>query len=263
MKVGFISDIHVGEYSNIPEIISEVAIKNGVELLIIAGDLCGHYKEVEHIIKRIVSGTKVDLRFIPGNHDLYRQGGRSSKEAYDTLLKSPYNLISNPIIGEGYAIIGDTGWYDYSYNPNDYTYEKLKEKKYGGMKWLDKSLFNWDGLEDPDVSSYFLLKLKDQISKFKGKELTVVTHIVPFEHFIICKEDPNWDYFSSFVCSKEYGELYVKEGVKMAVFGHTHTRFNETFNGIECICRPLGNKYELEKKDLFKEISDTLFIKEY
>jgi len=261
MKVGFISDIHVSKYSNIPEIIKEIACEKELDLIIIAGDICDHYDDTRKIIKRIVGGTQIDLRFVSGNHDLYRQGGRSSLEAYNALLNNPYNLTSHPIIGENFAIIGDTGWYDYSYNPNNYSVEKLKEKTYGHVKWLDKLYINWDDMDDAAISDFFINRLNEQIDNHIGKEVTVVTHFVPFEEFVIYKEDPNWDYFSSFTGSEKYGELFVSKGVKTAVFGHTHTRYHQTFKGIECICRPLGNKYELEGKDLYREISDAFFVK--
>lgn len=263
MRVGFISDIHVNENDNIPEIIKEIALEEELDLIIIAGDLSNHYKKIPSILNRIINGTNIDIRFIPGNHDLYRQGGKSSKDAYERLLNNPYNLISNPIIGADFAIIGDTGWYDYSYNPNGYTDEELMRKTYRFMRWKDKTYFNWDGKSDKEVFEYFYERLEKQIDKYSDKNLTVVTHVVPFEKFVVYKDTPDWDYFSAFIGSEKYGDLFVNFRVKTAVFGHTHERYNETHKGIQCLCRPLGNHYELTGKDLTKEIKEALYIKNY
>lgn len=263
MRIGFISDIHVRSDDNIPEVLRDVSIKKNIDLLIIAGDLTSHYKNIPKIIERILDGTSMDLRFIPGNHDLYRQGGGSSLEAYEKLLKSPYNLITNPIVEKYFVIFGDTGWYDYSYNPNGYTDKELEKKVYGMARWADKTYFNWDGASDQFVSEFFLNRLKNNMEMYSDKEMIVVTHTVPFEKFVTYKGDPYWDYFSAFIGSSKYGELYKKYGVKKCVFGHTHTRYHEMNEGVECICRPLGNIYELEGKDLYEEMMDALFVIEY
>ena len=57
------------------------------------------------------------------------------------ILKSVW-LIVQLDLGE-WIIIGDTGWYDYSYRDKFYTIEQIQKKSCGGMTWTDKRYFQW------------------------------------------------------------------------------------------------------------------------
>lgn len=73
MKIGIISDIHVDINFNfdIRRDLCKVVKSNGVECLIIAGDISNTYKISLEVIDYIRKNTGVKVYFVPGNHDLW------------------------------------------------------------------------------------------------------------------------------------------------------------------------------------------------
>lgn len=160
--------------------------------------------------------------------------------SYEILLEFPGNLGSGPIeLNNDWVIIGDGGWYDYSFGVEGYTKEEFALGTFNKFTWPDKIYAHWPG-QDHDETERYCKKLEGWLSAYSRKNIIMVTHFVPFSKFVICKDDPNWDFFNAMMGSSRFGDLAVKYGVKKYIFGHIHTRYHEQYKGMEIICNPLG-----------------------
>jgi hypothetical protein len=100
----------------------------------------------------------------------------------------PNYLPLFPLITEDYIIIGDTGWYDYSFGPTGYTKSFYDKMKFSSWTWPDKRFCNWIGMTNEEVSEHFLQILENQLKQIEDKKIIVITHVVPHEDFIMKKE---------------------------------------------------------------------------
>lgn len=263
MKIGFLSDIHLDVNKDFPVLQTLIDLCNQKELdkVVIAGDFSSDYTTILYVIDSIKRNTQTQIHFVPGNHDLYITRHKSSKQIYRELSSLPEYLATHPVDLGDWALIGDTCWYDYSYKDEAFTMQQIQKKSYKGKTWADKRYFQW-GAGDIEVHDYFLQNLQTQLEQWKGKNVIAVTHTVPYQRFVEYKElDPSWNYFSAFIGSKQIGELYDDYGVKVAVFGHTHTRYMEKHNQTLCLCRPLG--YYMEWKyamNIQRELEEALYV---
>lgn len=263
MKIGFLSDIHLDVNKNFPVIkaLSDFCNDENLDKVVFAGDFSSDFTTISYVIDYLNRHTKTQLHFIPGNHDLYICHDKNSRQIYNELCQLHECLVNHPVeLGE-WVIIGDTGWYDYSYRDDAYTIRQIQKKSYHGMMWADKRYFQW-GTDDIEINDYFLSNLENLLIQYRDKKIIAVTHTVPFQDFVKYKNnDPTWNYFLVFIGSKKIGQLYEKYSAKIAVFGHTHFRFNQSRNDMLCLCRPLG--YHFEWKNSFniqKEIQDAFYV---
>lgn len=180
---------------------------------------------------------QTNLLYVHGNHDIYHA---DSKYAYETLLQFPGNLGNGPVeLNDDWVIIGDGGWYDYSFGMKEYTNEQFSVGTFNGFTWTDKTHAHWPG-SDHDVTERQAAKLERWLQEYQEKSILMVTHFVPFSAFVEYKDDPGWDFFNAMMGSSRFGEMAMKYGVKKYVFGHVHMRYHQHYNGMEIICNPLG-----------------------
>ena len=65
-------------------------------------------------------------------------------------------IIDNPLIIDDIAVIGDVGWYDYSFKTewvNDYS---VLRKAYKGITWVDKKYIKWEKKKDTELVEIYL-----------------------------------------------------------------------------------------------------------
>lgn len=74
MKVGVISDIHGNQYAL--EAVLETAKKDGIEKLLVLGDLVGYYYHPELVLKML---SDWDYEIIKGNHEVLLQDLKENK----------------------------------------------------------------------------------------------------------------------------------------------------------------------------------------
>lgn len=265
MRIGIVSDIHLDVNKHFPVLQTLIRLCNQKQLdkVIIAGDFSSDYTAALHVIDSIKRNTQTEVHFVPGNHDLYISRDKDSKTIYHELGQLPECLATHPVDLGDWAIIGNTGWYDYSFQDEAFTLREIEKKSYQGMMWEDRRYFQW-GAEDKEIHDFFLHNLQSRLEQFKGKNIISVTHVVPYRRFVEHKEgNPSWNYFSAFIGTDKIGKLYDNYGVKAAVFGHTHTRYKETHNQTLCLCRPLGYHTEwIYPMDVQREMEEAVHVLE-
>ncbi|MGI6003282.1 MAG: metallophosphoesterase [Lachnospiraceae bacterium] len=258
MKISFIADLHLDLCPEIPVIdtVAKVAQERGSDLIVIAGDICEAPDLTEEVIKQF--GRLDDcppVLFVPGNHDLWNRDtvNWTNEYIYTRFSSNPQCLINKAFdLGGGTVILGNVGWYDYSFGAPVYSKEAFDTMTYHDVVWHDHD-FNKEWTADNQAKCAEQLKLlEDQLKiatdRMHAKQIIAVTHMVPIREMTVPYDmRPEWErfrYFNAFVGSERLGEIYEKYPVKYAVCGHVHFRRQLDKNGIHYISPSLGLQEE-------------------
>lgn len=260
MKLGILSDLHVdlndrGKRRIIPGLCS-ILREERVQVLLIAGDLANNYQITLQTLYEIEQLSGVQCLFVPGNHDIWnlKYPDQSAWDIYQALQAFPGNLARGPHhLSKDWVVIGDIGWYDYSFGHPRFTVEEFDNMEFNEMLWQDKLFARWDR-PTIEVSNYFYTKLKRQLEEHQDKQIIFLTHVVPHVQFIVHSAYEMWHYFNGFLGSKAYGELVTQYPVQYAVFGHVHYRKRKEIDGITFICNSFGYTREWYHEDPVEEL---------
>jgi len=252
MKIGILSDIHVdlnGGGAVINGLLAAM-LRQGVEVMVIAGDVSSDYRVTLDSLEQLQERSGIRILFVPGNHDIWNEAHPdiTAWQAYEKLERFPGNLTRGPQeISGGWTIIGDLGWYDYSFGGSQYSREDFDRMQFGERIWQDRIKAIWDR-HTLEIHRTFYEKLDDQLKRTKvsrcsdssKRKIILVTHVLPRKEFTVQRPDPEWIYLNAFLGSPEYGELALDHGVRYSICGHVHYRKQVTVNGTRFICNCLG-----------------------
>jgi len=128
LKLGILSDIHVDLNYEVNDPIEEALIHHirtqNIDYMIIAGDISNDYKISLKTLEQVQEKTHSKCLFVPGNHDLWNinHPDINTQQIHAQLAAFEGNLVSAPIhLNDQWVVIGDTGWYDYSFGADHYT----------------------------------------------------------------------------------------------------------------------------------------------
>ena len=262
MKIGILSDIHVDLEHPEPQKVSEgivAAIKeNRIDTMIIAGDVANDYELTLRTLAGIEKAAGVRCLFVPGNHDIWNENhpDKTSWDIYDALRKFDGNLANGPVeLADGWVVVGDLGWYDYTFGSRQYSVEDFDRMKIHGRLWQDKIKAVW-GKSTIDIHHYFYRKLESQLDACKGSRIILVTHVLPIVDFTVQPPDGMWQYLNAFLGSKQYGELALKHSVQYSISGHVHYRKQTKYANTTFICNCLNYASQwLDNQDPVLEVA--------
>lgn len=268
MKIGIIADIHVDvndtQDEKIVDVLIEVIKEKSLDLLIIAGDISNDYQVTLGLVDEIEEKTDIKCLFVPGNHDLWNINHPEmiAKDIYDQYLHHESCLSKQPyILNEEYVVIGDIGWYDYSFAGDKFSLEEYTAGYYLERQWQDKNYINWQNT-DCSMVEYFYDKLLQQVTSFSEKKIVFVTHMVTHPEFIVPLPNEMWQFFNAYLGSNRFKDLFT-QNVKYVLFGHVHYRQDLLENGRHYFCRCLNYRSQWVNKNSAKdEIQKTLKILE-
>lgn len=252
MRALVLSDIHVDinrEYPVAQEL-GKLAKEREARLVIIAGDVSENQQESLDTLNEIeqVSGAKV--LFVPGNHDLWGpQGDPDQIESiYDRYCQDEHCLCGRDYVLGDKVVIGDVGWYDYSFGSGRYSFEEFERMSLAGRTWQDSLRNSWTK-DNLGRTQWMLSRLEARMAAYSGKKLVVVTHMLPIKEFTVPQEVANWSYFNAFLGTRKLGELYRRYPVEAAICGHVHYRKSLDKDGIHWMCRCLNYHSEWRPQD--------------
>ncbi|WP_411842963.1 metallophosphoesterase [Salinicoccus sp. HZC-1] len=266
MKIGIISDLHI-DRGNIgiktyETLLAEEVKIRGLDILLVAGDVSSHYEMTSDFLKTVADLTGVEVLFVPGNHDywLTEGDGKTTREVYDFYKKMPGSLLESPyLINEGWAIVGHSGWYDYTYADERFSTEKLERGKFYGGTWQDKLKIDWQ-LNDRELSKVFADKAEKDMGKVGDRKIILMTHVVTHRRYAVPMPHRLFDYFNAFIGTSDFDDLYKKYPIKYSIMGHVHFRHQFTQDGLTYICACLGYPREWRTDDIRTEIKNTLQV---
>lgn len=268
MKIGAISDIHIDSNKKVlPEGVSFAQIlaqelnEQRVDVLLLAGDISSDYMLSQEFIDELKALTNCQVLFVPGNHDFWsrKNGEKDTLSIYHFFKDQPETVLEKPyIINDEWAVVGNSGWYDYGYADEDlYTKADFDHMKYRIGAWNDKYYVHWP-LENQAVAQKMLEKIEEDIRSIGDRKIILMTHIATHPQFVVQLPHRIYDFFNAFLGSPSYEGLYHKYPIKYSVMGHVH--FRKTLRDEEClyISACLGSKKHWYTKDAAAEIKRTL-----
>ncbi|WP_028782419.1 metallophosphoesterase [Thalassobacillus devorans] len=262
MKIAVLSDIHEGlnrkrTQTDIMVLLETWMSTHQPDVFIISGDLTAKPDKSLKLLQQLQGNLPdVKILFVHGNHDIYHD---DSEHAYETLLEFEGNLGNGPVeLGNDWVVIGDGGWYDYSFGIEGYSHEAFNCGTYGDITWPDKTYAHWRGSDITETNRQ-IYRIERWLRAYQRKNILMVTHVVPFSKYVVRKDDHNWDFFNAMMGSSRFGELAQKYKVKKYIFGHIHYRYHDHYQGIEVICNPLGYfpsewKFETAEEEIHSSI---------
>ena len=266
MKIGVISDLHIDrghiEQRRYEEILIGETKKHGLDILLIAGDVASHYEITTRFLEKISEETQINVLFVPGNHDywLKAEEALSSRDVYEHYKQLPQSILESPfIIDDEWAIVGHSGWYDYTYADARFSDEKLARGKFYGGTWQDKLKINWE-LHDQELSKIFADKVKTDLEKVGDRKIILMTHVVTHRRYAVPMPHRLFDYFNAFIGTSDFDDIYQQYPIKYSIMGHVHFRYQFMQNNVTYICACLGYEREWRTDDIYTEIQNTLQI---
>ena len=230
-RIGILSDIHVDQNGKNPEhVVNALATTlrhNSPDVFVLAGDVSNDYTLTLSVLTELKASTGIPVYFVPGNHDLWnrKHPDMDAWQIHDALQQFHGTLSGRVLdLGGGWEIVGEAGWYDFSYGDSSYSEEDFERMEIDGRVWQDRIFANWN-MRTRDVHEVFLTRLRDRLRAVRDPRRTVmVTHAVPVRDFTVPFMPELWNYLNAFLGSKAYGELARDFGVHLAISGHVHFR---------------------------------------
>lgn len=268
MKIFAISDIHIDGKNkdtayNLPtKLMHHVAKEKGQCLLIILGDVSQNLPLLHNYLK-LFQNIPIPKLYVAGNHDIWVQNESDSLLKYMIVLKEAVEdagfqyLDKEPFLLNRIGIIGNIGWYDYSFKAEqtkipadfkllrksttqyiewselgdlDYQEKELMAEINGNLfvltSWNDRLYIHWD-YSDKEFTKKCLDKIKLHYKQINQKVDRIIfcSHHVHFQEGVILKNKVQWDFNNAFVGSKEIGEFILNQKkVDLLLFAHTHER---------------------------------------
>jgi putative phosphoesterase len=279
VRIASVSDLHVDFAPNRDALVKlATAIhRRGADAVVVAGDV----SHVDDHIARALRAFRLAaprVAYLPGNHDLWfarkdaaRDPEVDSWKRYTTHLRALVEsedctyLPAEPLEMDGVAIVGTTGWYDYSLLRPELRAQlddaTLASKSLGEAVWMDVRFAVFrdelgERMSDEAVARRMERELAAQLEDVDGnpevRDVVVATHVVPFREALGPSKGLPWDFFDAYMGSVRLGEIIrSSKKVRACIYGHTHTPRAFRVGPIQVHGTPLG--YPRERKGVDPE----------
>ena len=276
VRIASVSDLHV-DFPENREVLVRLATeihRAGADLVVVAGDV----SHVDDHIARTLRAFRIAaprVAYLPGNHDLWFarkhaeedpdvDSWRRYREDLRVLVEAEncHYLPAQPLYLGSVALVGTTGWYDYSLiRPEVRTHvgeAALREKRWAGAEWSDAryAIFrdaSGGRMSDPEVAKRMEEDLVEQLDAVDRnpdvQDVVAATHVLAFAEALGGPKGLPWDYFDAFMGSRGLGEVLRRSPkVRAAIYGHTHRPGRFDLHGIHVHGTPLG--YPRERRGI-------------
>lgn len=227
VRVALSSDQHL-DINQVPieTIIDQQAtwlLSHQVGVYLIAGDLFNHFDRSLTFVQRLQTAVPtIQVRFIAGNHDMVN--GISFDELEQALDPTYLHNQFLDVPGTDWRIIGNNGWYDYSFakglGKDIAAFEQWKR-----AYWLDSAI--QQPMTDPERTDLVLTQVAAQLklAQVAKKRVFFVTHFVPQANYLrVTTDNRFWNMANAMMGSQRLGDLLTQFRVERVLFGHMHLR---------------------------------------
>jgi Icc-related predicted phosphoesterase len=232
MNVAILSDLHLEFFGDRGASFLESLDPAGVDVLVVAGDLCT-YRLLRFGIETLCTRYP-EVVYVAGNHEYYHSGPGEVHEALTRLREELPNFhwLRNEVAEiAGARFAGTTLWF--RYHPSNRPYE-------GGMNdfALIRNFDSWVYDENQRALQF----LEREVARAD----VVVTHHLPSQRSVAAPfvGDP---FNAFFVC--EVDELIELAEPALWIHGHTHVSLDWSAGKTRVICNPFG--YAIERNPFF------------
>ena len=231
MKIAISSDNHLDVNRQDPdEIVSLQANylnEQNVEYYLFAGDMFNDFQKTKNYLEKLNTLITGKAYFIAGNHDMLKNITFTELEnnnISDFYLHNAYIDIPNT----DWRIIGNNGWYDYSFSP---TLTEDEIKRWKNTYWIDAGIKQ--PMSDNEREQLVLQQSKQQfdLAKHAKKKVLFVTHFVPNSKALWAKpatlksdkEIRIFEMVNALLGSQHLGKLIQDyPEIKYVFYGHVH-----------------------------------------
>lgn len=255
MDFHVVSDLHIdhwdlnlyvkyphGERKNFP-----FPLEKNKGILIIAGDISDDLDlSIEFLNK--ISNFYEKILYIDGNHEhINKYPKLYTTEEIDSKIKNNKinYLRKNHFLHEKTVFLGVSGWWNYC-NMDEKIVEKNKEyfKNWFPGVTDELSLDFINNTNSKSIEEFEILK--EEVSNYEKDEnienIIIVTHTVPLQ-IMARKEEIGTD------CNTNFEKIIENnKKIKLWIFGHNHSKFDNTINGIRFISNPRGRPNDFDRE---------------
>lgn len=259
MRIIVTSDLHynIARSKRPTRALAEKICRIGGDILIFAGDTTGgpasHFEEAFGLFE----GFKGPRLAIAGNHEIWVTGGDDSLHRYENGLQEicsqngVHYLDAEPFYADGAAIVGNMGWYDFSFRPArlqiPLRYYQAKvapgaAERLGGYpdleptddvphnalevttRWMDGERVNL-AMSDVAFTHRLAASFRRHLTEAseRADRICAIVHHVPFAELVPHSILPNWEFATAFHGSELFGETILDFPKVRRVFcGHIH-----------------------------------------
>lgn len=267
MRLAVISDLHldinkIDRNSALHEM-AQYLLNQQVAVYVLAGDTFNQLAETADFVRRLnhLVEPVTKVYYLAGNHEM---GDGTSDEALENLADP--NYFHNKSLSFGaYEIIGNNGWYDYSFDEgrhDDETIHRFKQRF-----WYDRRID--EALPDREKAERSAKQIEKAVLEAQkaGQKPLVISHFSTDQALVeqIPFSKPDLTILKAYLGSAALGRRLQELRVHFVLAGHVHWRMpahrvNETtFYNVS-----LGYKtrriHEWDQGDFFKEWKERLVM---
>ena len=144
------------------------AERRKLEGLLLAGDISNGPKSTLRHLEQMKKRLPVPFWFVPGNHDMWDQEQEymDSWQIYEEYKKYEECLCGKSVQVGNSILLGNIGWYDYSFGDEAYSIEDFQKKSRNGRVWQDSILVRWNR-DDRQLAKAMCEELEEIIKEHK------------------------------------------------------------------------------------------------
>jgi len=287
MKIVVTADLHydiarsVGPTKQLAEQICALQ----ADALIIVGDTCGRDSRILGRCLRLFDGFCGTKLLVAGNHELWTDHGdslaRYERELPAVARRCGFEVLDQgPAILDGVAIVGNMGWYDYSFRSPDLPIPmRFYQAKVapGAAALLPEYRHLLNGCKDippealaittrwmdgrfvklPFDDAEFARRLADTLAGHleqasrRADHVVVAIHHLPFERLVPRTGRPSWDFANAYMGSGLFGQVIAAcPKVRHVVCGHSHRAGGFEQDGLRCT--NIGSTYVRKRFEILE-----------
>lgn len=134
----------------------------------------------------------IPVLFVPGNHDYWSKDDgitdtwnicRQFQSFEGCLSERPYQ------INQDWAVIGNSGWYDYTMGEPEYTFDQFERMHAMDRTWQDSIYVRWS-MSNRDIHRYFYDQMERELAEISSSSVIMVTHMLAHPYFKVPSRIP-------------------------------------------------------------------------
>ncbi|GAB5051975.1 metallophosphoesterase [Pediococcus ethanolidurans] len=227
MKIAMTSDNHFDvNRLDVTETLKQQAeflANQNVSLYLIAGDLFNDFEKSLTYVQNLQNelGGQTLVKFIAGNHDMVH--GVTFEELESNIGTGYLHNQYLDLPGTDWRIIGNNGWYDYSFATNVKGKTADNFATWKRAYWIDGVI--QQPMSDAERMTLVLDETTQQLKSAQKarKHVLYFTHFVPRQDYIRYAPQGNlWNMANAYMGSPKLGKLLESYKVARVLFGHMH-----------------------------------------